>query len=107
MTEMDKTELELKERELDDALEKLANQQSGAPAYLASRIVANLPEPTAFDHIKIWLHGSAWRGATALILPLALGFVLGLNNVDVDESWAESESLVFADSLLEYDNSEI
>jgi len=33
--------------------------------------------------------------------------VLGLNNVEVDESWAESESLVFADSLVEYDYSEI
>lgn len=107
MTEMDKTELELKDRELDVVLEQLANQQNGAPAYLAARIVANLPEPSAFDHIKTWLHGSAWRGATALLLPLALGFVLGLNNVEVDNSWAESESLVFADSLLEYDNSEI
>lgn len=107
MTEHEKNDKEMSDLQLDARLEQLAHQQTGAPTYLASRIVANLPEPTTFDHILIWLRGSAWRGATALVLPLALGFVVGLNNVDVDESWAESESLVFADSFLEYDNSEI
>lgn len=98
----------MNDNELDAALADLAARAPAAPSYLAGRIVANLPEPNPFEFIRTWLLHSMWRGATALILPLALGFVLGLGNrVEQDESWTESESLVFADTLLEYDNSEI
>jgi hypothetical protein len=98
----------MNDTELDAALADLAAQHPTAPSYLAGRIVANLPAPNAFEFIRTWLLRSVWRGATALILPLALGFALGLGNrVEQDESWAESESLVFADTLLEYDSNEI
>ena len=100
--------ISMNDNELDSALADLAAQRTAAPSYLAGRIVANLPEPNAFDFIRTWLLGSVWRGATALILPLALGFVLGLGNrVEQDDSWTESESLVFADTLLEYNSNEI
>ena len=100
--------ISMNDNELDSALADLAAQRTVAPSYLAGRIMANLPEPNAFDFIRTWLLVSVWRGATALILPLALGFVLGLSNrVEQDESWTESESLVFADTLLEYNSNEI
>ena len=98
----------MNDNELNSALGELAARRTPAPEYLAARIVANLPEPSAFEFIRTWLLHSVWRGATALILPLALGFVLGLNNsVSHNDNWAESESLVFADTLLEYDGSDI
>lgn len=98
----------MNDSELDTALADLAARRPEAPDYLAARIVANLPEPSAFQFIRSWLLQSVWRGATALILPLALGFVLGLGNpVEQEMSWVESESLLFADTLEEYDSSEI
>jgi hypothetical protein len=98
----------MNDTELDTALADLAARRPAAPDYLAARIVANLPEPTALEFIRTWLLQSVWRGATALVLPLALGFVLGSGiPMEQEVSWAESESLVFADTLEEYDSSEI
>ncbi|XOV84112.1 MAG: hypothetical protein ACFHXK_03130 [bacterium] len=98
----------MNDKDLDDALAALAAQRPPTPDYLAARIIANLPEPGAFELIRSWLLHSVWRGATALILPLVIGFVLGSGTgVSHNESWTETESLLFVDALLEYDSNEI
>ena len=107
--------MSISDDDLEGALERLRDAEAGAPSHLARRIVANLPEPAKPDplgDLLHWLAASYVRGALAFVLPLALGVILGVNVGDaypldaevVDIS--EQGSIVFVDTLTEYENDE-
>jgi len=58
----------------DPLLQRLQTDQARAPAYLASRITANLPQRDPLDEVFGWVQGRLWRGAALVVLPLAVGF---------------------------------
>jgi hypothetical protein len=96
-----------KEQEFDRQLKQLKQHRQPAPEYLASRILANLPERGPAEMIFSWFGASAWRGATAAMLPLILGMAFGIISTAEQEPWYESQTLVFADTIEEYDYDEI
>jgi len=68
-------DLLLEARELEFALDELL-PAIAAPLGLHTRLLANLPEREAwFD----WLTVKAWRPAALALVPLVVGFGLGLN----------------------------
>ncbi len=94
--------------DLDQAFDRLRQQPSKAPPYLAQRVLANLPEREPLDRLWQWFSASLWRVAAGTALPLLLGFAVGISNaVQSEDSWAEAEALVFADGLVEYEYDEI
>ena len=95
------------DEQLDAALAQLAEQPAVAPSYLASRIVANLPDQEPLDRVLDWLSSALWRGAAVAAVPLLLGFALGSANMAETETWEEAEALVYVDTITEYDNDEI
>ena len=99
------------EDELSQHLGALRRMQPTAPAHLAPKILANLPEPTAVDRFTLWLTTAVWRPALAAAVLLMLGFVAGVygSNPYVEDvtSWYAAEDLVYAATIEEYDYDEI
>ena len=98
----------MKDEEFLQQLDGLAQTRQPAPAHLGPRIVANLPPRDPIESLLDWLGAGLWRGAMAAILPLAVGFALGVSQVEESrDPWFESQTLLFADTLEEYDLDEI
>ena len=113
----DTTAARLSEDELDRQLQELAEPQYVAPSHLAARIIAQtaaVPHESAWSEIFGWLQADWWRSASALVIPIALGFGLGqselansipglnMNNNAQYSEYLNVESLVFADTLEDY-----
>jgi hypothetical protein len=101
----------MNEQEFEQLLEHTNQPNSQAPEYLASRILASLPTREPIDQVFFWLGASLWRGALTALLPLAIGFGLSfgfdLKAVQEQDPWFETEALMYADALEEYDLDEI
>lgn len=92
-------------------LQKLAQYQPEAPPYLAARIVANLPDISPLERLVGWFTATMWRGATAAVIPLMIGFVIGVSGThpadDDVTAWYDAEDLVYATTIEEYNYDEI
>ena len=108
--------MSISDEELDAGLERLRDAREMAPAHLVGRIMANLDgaeDLDPFERLLRWLTASYARGALAIAAPLALGIALGtLAPTEADYeaellAIAEQGSIVFVDSLMEYENDEI
>ena len=91
-------------------LDRLSQTKQIAPDYLAPRILANLPSREPLEAVIAWLRSSVWRGVVTALIPLALGFGLGSGvNIsgDSQDTWYETEALVYGEILEEYDYDEI
>lgn len=88
-------------------LDQLRDLRQTAPAHLAPRILANVSPREPLDRIFAWFGESLWRVAATALLPLAIGFGVGMGNIDERETWSEAETLVFIDTLEEYGYDEI
>lgn len=98
----------MNDNDLDQAFERLRQQPSAAPPYLAQRVLANLPDNEPLDRLWRWFSASLWRIAAGAALPLLVGIAVGMSNARVTENnWVEAEVLVFADALAEYEYDEI
>lgn len=95
------------EKELEQRLKSLADQQLAAPDHLAQRIEARLPDSAPLDRVVGWFGAAAWRGAVAAMLPLALGLSLGFAYAGETQSLWDDTAIVFADSVEIYDYDEI
>jgi len=114
------------EDELSSQLRGLAEYRQEAPAALRSRVLSVTAETSIETHPGAdqtehdqsgwwsWLTQSSWRTASAFMLPLMVGYVVGLNTpAPIDEGELEGElqaawllgdtNLVFADSLADYE----
>lgn len=87
------------DEQLAEAFAQLHRDTHGAPPWLASRIMANLPAnlPTKVAWYD-WLfaHPLRWSSMTACSLLLGLG--LGMSGAQSDSS-LDNEALLFADTL--------
>jgi len=101
----------MNDQEFEQLLERAQQPKHQAPDYLATKILANLPTQEPFEQLFSWFGASIWRGALTALLPLALGFSLGVgigsNDAQEQDPWLDTESLMFADVLEEYDFDEI
>ncbi len=83
----------LEARELESALDDLLPAVA-APLGLRTRVLANLPEREAWFE---WLTVKAWRPAALALVPLVVGFGVGLNvaqGADATENVAEDDVLL-------------
>ncbi len=111
MTAEDEQNQHQDQDQLDQRLQRLRQLQTRAPAHLAGRILANLPEPTPAEQFLLWLTTSLWRPALAAAVPLMIGFVAGVFgshplNDDL-AAWYSAEDLVYATFIEEYEHDEI
>ena len=100
----------MNDEELTEHLNALSHNPPGAPAYLTTRILAQLPDHAPLDRVFQWLTAALWRSVAAAAVPIMVGFVLGTTGIDMqsdDDLWYHTQSLVYADSLEEYDYDEI
>ena len=83
----------LEARELESALDDVLTTVV-APLGLQTRILANLPEREAWFE---WLAVNVWRPAALALVPLAVGFGVGLNvaqRTDATQTAAEDDVLL-------------
>ena len=83
----------LEARELESALDDVL-PRIVAPLGLQTRLLANQPEREAWFE---WLAGTAWRPAALALVPLVVGFGVGLNvaqRTDAPATAAEEDVLL-------------
>jgi hypothetical protein len=101
----------MNDEQLNHHLDELRRNEPQAPPHLVTRILANTPEATAAERLTAWLTAGIWRGAAAAVLPLLVGFVLGVTGsstaADDLSTWYAAEDLVYAGTIEEYDYDEI
>ena len=93
----------LSDEELEQRFAELADRPvEKAPAYLRTRIMANLAETNADAHKHSWLIAFNWRTAFATAAPLVLCFSLGFSVgfTTEDSSTYELDDLLYAEAWL-------
>ena len=96
----------MNDKDLINRLHDLGAGDTGAPAYLASRVMANLPAREPLQQIFAWFTDTLWKSTAVVATPLILGFTLGisgvLDNSTDDSSEYHGDYLVYADMLEDY-----
>ncbi|NOX49009.1 MAG: hypothetical protein GXP16_00520 [Gammaproteobacteria bacterium] len=97
------------ENAFDRFLDELEEQRLPAPTYLRQRILTNLPAHGALNDwfgVFTWLQNSLWRGAVAMLIPVAIGFSVGTYIPQESQNYSV-ETLLYADNLEEFGDHEI
>ena len=78
--------------DIDDLLRKLGSEKASTPADLQRRVIQRIqPREDLFN----WLTGSIWRPVYTVFLPLLVGLVLGLTDMQ-EASDYQADALLYA-----------